>query len=1209
MPNQIRIKRRSAGGGAGAPASLWQAELAYNEDGQTLWIGEGTGGAGGSATTIVAVGGLGNFVSLTANQTITGTKTFNGTLAATGGTVNVATQANTNSTTLAASTAYVRSVRLDQFAAPTAAVGFGSQLLTGVATPVSGTDAANKNYVDATSTGLDVKASVRLASTANVTVTYNSTNGASGRGQITAAPNTLDGVSLAANDRLLLKDQSTGAQNGIWVVTTLGSGANGVWDRATDFDQDAEVTSGAFVFIEEGTANDNSGFVLATNNPIVIGGASGTALAFNQFSNAGSFVDGNGLVRTGNTLDVVGTAARIVANANSIDIDAAYVGQTSITTLGTIATGTWNATNIAVGKGGTGATAVTGTGNNVLDTSPTLVTPLLGTPTSGVLTNCTGYTVANLAGAGAGVLTFLATASSANLLSALTTKTGTGTVVFDTTPTLTTPALVSETFSTTNNVTAGTNAQNQGALTSDYSVITTAAANPSGATLPTATVGRRVYIVNKGANPVNIYPATGASIDAIAANSPISLVVNGILEFNASSTTQWYSTANAASGVTTFSAGSTGLTPNSGTSGAITLAGTLAVANGGTGVTSSTGTGNVVLSTSPTFTTPLLGTPTSGTLTNCTGYTVANLSGAGAGVLTWLATPTAANLLAATTASTGTGNLVFATSPTFTTPLLGTPTSGTLTNCTGYTVANLSGAGAGVLTWLATPTAANLLSAVTANTGTGNLVFATSPSLTTPALAGETFSTSNAITAGTNAQGQGALTTDYNVVTTASSNPSGVTLPTATQGRFIAVVNKGANPVTVFPASGTSIDALSANAAITLPVNGYLEFRASSTSQWYSSANNSSGVASFSGGSTGLLPSSASTGVVSLSGTLNVSNGGTGVTSSTGSGSVVLSTSPTFTTPLLGTPTSGTLTNCTGYTTANLSGAGAGVLTWLATPTAANLLAAVTANTGTGNLVFATSPTLTTPLLGTPTSGTLTNCTGYTVANLSGAGAGVLTWLATPTAANLLSAVTANTGTGNLVFATSPSLTTPALAGETYSTTNNVTAGTNAQGQGALTTNYNVITTAAANPSGVTLPTATQGRFIAVVNKGANAVNVYPATGGAIDGIASNSPISLAVNAYMEFRASSTTQWYSSFQASVSGTGVTTFSAGTTGLTPNSATSGAISLAGTLVVGNGGTGVATLTGIVKGNGTSAFSAATVDTDYLGPNSPIDGGTF
>lgn len=188
-------------------------------------------------------------------------------------------------------------------------------------TPTLGTHLVNKSYVDNLLTGLDWKNSVRAASTANVTVTYNSTGGTSARGQITAAPNTLDGVSLAANNRILLKDQTTGAQNGIWVVTTVGSGSNGVWDRATDFDQDAEVTSGAAIFVTEGTTNGDKAFVLTTNDPITIGGASGTALTFVQFSGGTTVVDGAGLLFSGNILNVqTASSARIVVNADNIDL-------------------------------------------------------------------------------------------------------------------------------------------------------------------------------------------------------------------------------------------------------------------------------------------------------------------------------------------------------------------------------------------------------------------------------------------------------------------------------------------------------------------------------------------------------------------------------------------------------------------------------------------------------------------------------------------------------------------------------------------------------------------------------------------------------------------------------------------------------------------------------------------------------------------------
>ena len=156
---------------------------------------------------------------------------------------------------------------------------------------------------------------------------------------------------------------------------------------------------------------------------------------------------------------------------------------------------------------------------------------------------------------------------------------------------------------------------------------------------------------------------------------------------------QYFSALATSTTVSSISFGSTGLTPSTATSGAVTVAGTLAVANGGTGVTTSTGSGNVVLSTSPTLVTPVLGTPSSGTLTNCTGYTTANLSGNINLTTQVTGTLPVANGGTGVTTSTGSGNNVLSTSPTLVTPLLGTPTSGTLTNCTGLPVGGISATG------------------------------------------------------------------------------------------------------------------------------------------------------------------------------------------------------------------------------------------------------------------------------------------------------------------------------------------------------------------------------------------------------------------------------------------------------------------------------------------------------------------------------------
>jgi hypothetical protein len=207
-----------------------------------------------------------------------------------------------------------------------------------VATPSADGHAATKGYVDAARSGLDVKDSVRAATTTAGTLSTSFANGS-----------VVDGVTLATGNRILIKDQNTGSENGIYTVNASGSPT-----RATDADTSAEVTAGMFTFVAEGTTNADSGWVLTTNDTITLGT---TALTFAQFSGAGQITAGDGLTKTGSTINAVGTADRITANADSIDIASTYAGQSTITTLGTITTGVWGsgATDIAVASGGTGA--------------------------------------------------------------------------------------------------------------------------------------------------------------------------------------------------------------------------------------------------------------------------------------------------------------------------------------------------------------------------------------------------------------------------------------------------------------------------------------------------------------------------------------------------------------------------------------------------------------------------------------------------------------------------------------------------------------------------------------------------------------------------------------------------------------------------------------------------------------------------------------
>lgn len=258
--------------------------------------------------------------------------------------------------------------------------------------PSADLDVANKAYVDAARTGLDVKESVRLATNAALSAFTHSS------GVLTASANgglVIDGTTLTdptdVGIRVLVKNEtSTNAPfNGIYVVTAVGDGSNPwVLTRASDANSGAEVTPGMFTFVEQGDTWADAGFVLTTDGTITLGT---TALSFAQFSGAGQISAGDGLTKAGNVLNVGGTTDRITVSADAVDIASTYVGQNTITTLGTITTGTWTATDVAVDHGGTGASTAADARTNLAATSAGYTT---GTP---VLARVAAKSVGNAA--------------------------------------------------------------------------------------------------------------------------------------------------------------------------------------------------------------------------------------------------------------------------------------------------------------------------------------------------------------------------------------------------------------------------------------------------------------------------------------------------------------------------------------------------------------------------------------------------------------------------------------------------------------------------------------------------------------------------------------------------------------------------------------------------------------------------------------------
>jgi len=319
MANTIRIKRST---GSSNPGSLENAEVAFREGDEVLIYGTGTGGSGGSATSIIPIGGKGAFFDKAtvqnANKVLAGPGS--GSDAAPAFRVLVAADIPSLAhTKISDFDAGVRTNTLAEMAAPAAAVSLNSQKITSLADPTADGDAANKGYVDGVAQGLDIKDSVKVATTANITL---------------SGTQTIDGVAVSADERVLVKDQSTASQNGLYLCKAS------TWTRTDDLAAGADA-AGAFAFVEQGTVNGDNAFVCSSDKGSAVTGTNN--LTFVQFSGAGQVIAGSGLDKSGNTLSVdLKANGGLVIESTEVAVDLAA---SSIT--GTL----------AVGDGGTGSTS------------------------------------------------------------------------------------------------------------------------------------------------------------------------------------------------------------------------------------------------------------------------------------------------------------------------------------------------------------------------------------------------------------------------------------------------------------------------------------------------------------------------------------------------------------------------------------------------------------------------------------------------------------------------------------------------------------------------------------------------------------------------------------------------------------------------------------------------------------------------------------
>jgi hypothetical protein len=410
-----------------------------------------------------------------------------------------------------------------------------SNNIVNLATPVNASDAATKQYVDDIAQGLHTHDSCNAATTGTLasisggTVTYN--NGTSGVGATlttTGSYTTIDGVTLADGMRILVKNEVSTANNGIYVRTSAT-----VLTRADDFDTPTEMAGGDFTFVTAGTVYDNTGWVMT--DPVTTVGTS--PVVWVQFSGAGTYTAGTGLTLTGSVFSVNVAQSQITS-----------VGTlTSLSVSGNITAGNVSATTFTGALSGAATSATTaGTANSVA-----------GANVTGTVANATFATTAGSANsvAGANVTGTVANATFATSAGSATTA---GTVTTAAQPNITSVGTLTS-LSVSGNVTganvivtnynvrsvdaavsaAGSTQGTATVLAKEFNRVSTVASG-SGVVLPSAVAGMAITITNTSANSLLVYPASGAQINALAANVAFTQPTLGTIQFISLTGTQWY---------------------------------------------------------------------------------------------------------------------------------------------------------------------------------------------------------------------------------------------------------------------------------------------------------------------------------------------------------------------------------------------------------------------------------------------------------------------------------------------------------------------------------------------------------------------------------------------------------------------------------------------------------------------------------------------